>query len=151
MRKLIATGLGALTLASGFAMAAATPASAAPLVPVICAALPANLVSANASLTVASSGAASASATMATKTTALNSSLLAYVQSVSDWLIAGDSGVGVATAKSIMDARFGDLAGKVADGSASRAAWFAADTALQGAQQTVTVINALLSDLSCGA
>lgn len=147
MRKFIASGIGALTLAGGLAISAATPAGAVAVIPGICATLPAQLVAANAALTVAANGTASAATTLSTKQGAMNTALASYAVAVADWLRAVDAGTGIPTAEALMNTRLSDLASKIADWSAARAAHFAAEGAQSGAQATVDLINTFQGNL----
>ena len=147
MRKFIASGIGALTLAGGIAISAATPAGAVAVIPGICATLPAQLVTANAALVVAANGTANAATTLGVKTGAMNTAFVSYANAVGDWLRAVDSGTGIPTAEALMNTRLSDLATKIADWSAARAAHFAADGAQSGAQATVDLIGAFQSNL----
>ncbi len=147
MRKFIATGLGALALTSGLAIGAASPAGAVAVIPGICATLPAQIVAANAALTVAANGTASAAATLSTKTGTMNVALASYAAAVGDWLRAVDSGTGIPTAEALMNTRLSDLAAKISDWSAARAAHFAAEGVQSGAQATVDLVNAFQSNL----
>ena len=147
MRKLIASGLGALTLASGLAFATATPAGAVAVVPTICDSLPAQTAAASAAVSVAGANVSASSTALGTATSLMNTAFSDYAQAVADWLNAIDGGTGISDAKSIMDTKLSDLATKIAAWSAAKVALFNAQNVLDGANAALALINAFNNDL----
>ncbi len=149
MRKFIATSVGALALTSGLAFVGAAPAGAVAVVSTVCTALPAQIATANAALTVAGGGLTSAQTTLTAKTGLMTSAFSSYVSAVADWLKAVDAGTGIADAKSLMDTKLADLAAKIADWSAAKVAVFNAQNVVDGANASVQALTQFASDLGC--
>ena len=149
MRKLIASSLGALTLASGLAFATAAPAGAVAVVPTVCGTLPAQATTANAALNVANIALTTATNTFNSARDAMNSAFGAYATAVANWLIAVDAGTGVADAKLTMDNSLSQLASKISAWSAAKAGVFNAQNAVDGALAALNLLESFGSALGC--
>ena len=147
MRKLIASSLGALTLASGLAFATASPAGAVAVVPTICASLPAQITTASAAQSVAGIALGTANTAFTAAASAMNTSFGEYAVAVANWLKAVDLGTGVADAKLTMDNKLAELASKISAWSAAKAAVFVAQNTLDGATASLNLIGTFASAL----
>ena len=146
MRKFIAAGIGALTLSASALTFTAGPASAAPVIPGVCAALPALIATASGGVTSATGALGVAQTAFANENVQLSGSLTDYVNAAIDWLEAVDAGSGVDLAKSILDARTAAVGQAASEWSSARVAVFNAENTLIAAQINLQA----LSDLNGG-
>jgi hypothetical protein len=146
MRKIIALGIS--TLAAGTLVLTAPAAQAAPIIPGVCAALPAMVSTANAGVITAGTALTDATADLNADRDILDGAVAEWVSAAVDWLQAIDTGVGnVATLESIMNSKLANVGTAASAWSQSVVAAHAAEVALDAAQLQIQVLSQLLSEL----
>lgn len=127
MRKFIAVGL--TTLSAGAMVLGVVPAaSAAPVIPLVCAGLPASILTSGAAQNVASLALGTAHSNVNTTRGEVDSAIDAWVAAIADHLAAVDAGLPTGATQTAMDAALSIVGNKVAAWGQARVDRFVAQS-----------------------
>lgn len=143
MRKFIAVGLTTLS-AGAMVLGVAPAANAAPVIPVVCAGLPASLVTSGAAQSVAGLALSTAHNKVNSSRGEVDAAVDAWTSAIASHLDALDAGLPTGATQTAMDAALSILSNKVAAWGTARVDRFVA----QGNYDLATLVNDINGNLS---